>query len=418
MHPIEAKYRARTPKSAAVAARAERLLPGGDVRAASYHAPYSVVIDRGQGARLHDVDGNDYLDFINNYTVLVHGHAYPPVTEAIHRAVDKGTCWPAKAMDQLELAEMVVDRVASIEQVRFANSATEAVLQAVVAARAYTGRKRILCARYGFHGFALDAKNPTSKPDLLDTELADFNDAASFERVLEEQGSQIAAVVLEPILGAGGIVAGTPEFFARVHAAARKAGALLVLDEATVFRVATGGAQQLLGVDPDLTVLGKVVGGGTPAGAVGGKREIMRMFDPRSGKVFISGTFAGNPVTMAAGVAMLRDLTAERIARQEAQLAMLEDGLKKLAARHRLPFSTRRFRSLMNIYFSETPPPVNQLRQDVEMATAFQLACMANGIFMVVRLVLNCSTVMTDADIREALQRFDAALADVAGTVR
>lgn len=418
MNPIEAKYRARTPKSAALVERAERLLPGGDVRAASYHAPYSVAMDHGKGARIFDIDGNEYLDFINNYTVLVHGHAYPPIVEAMHRAVDKGTCWPAKAMDQLELAQMVVDRVPSIEQIRFANSGTEAVLQAIAAARAHTGRKRVLAARYGFHGFVLDAKSPVGTPDMLATELADFNDAASFERVLEAQGADIAAVLLEPVLGGGGIVAGTPEFFSRVHAAARKAGALFILDEATVFRLSTGGAQKLIGIDPDLTVMGKVVGGGTPAGAVGGKREFMRMFDPRVGKLSISGTFAGNPVTMAAGIAMLQHLTQERIDRLEQQLIVLEAGLKQSAARHRLPFSTRRYRSLMNVYFSDTPPPVNQLRQDVEMATAFQLACMANGIFMVVRLVLNCSTVMTDADIREALQRFDGALADVAAAAR
>ena len=407
-------YRERTPKSCDSAERAAKVMPGGETRAGTYHAPYSVTIDHGAGPHLYDIDGNEYFDLINNYTVLAHGHAYPPVVEAITEQVKKGTTWAARSENQIELAQLLIDRVPSIEQVRYCNSGTEGVLASIAVARHVTGRRRVCVARFSYHGYILESHSADDKPDWLDTCLGDYGDAESFERILEEQGDKIACVMLEPVLGAGGIVSAPKDFFDRVHAAARKAGALFIIDEATVFRTSTGGAQKVIGIDPDLTVLGKIVGGGTPAGAIGGKADFMKVLDPRRGEVLISGTFSGNPVTMAAGLAFLRDLTQERIDILTDRLARIEKSLHASARKHGLPFSTRRFHSLMNLYFSEEVPPVNQLRQDDRLATAFQLSCMNNGIFMVVRLVLNCSTVMTDADITEIESRFDAAMGDVA----
>lgn len=412
--PIVDRYRERTPKSADMFARAEKVLPGGETRAGTYHPPYSVTIDRGEGPHLYDIDGNEYFDLINNYTVLVHGHAFPPVVEAISRQVRKSTTWAAKSESQIELAEIIVDRVASVDQVRFCSSGTEGVLGAIGVARTVTGRRRVLAARFSYHGYILESHSRDDKPDWLDTCLGDYGDAESFERILAEQGDKIACVILEPVLGAGGIVTAPKEFFDRVHAAARKAGALFIIDEATVFRTAPGGAQQILGIDPDLTVLGKVIGGGTPAGAIGGKRDYMQVLDPRRGQLLISGTFSGNPLTMEAGIAFLTHLTQDKIDILTARLERIEQSLHASARKHGLPFSTRRFHSLMNLYFSDEVPPVNQLRTDDRLASAFQLACMNNGLFMVMRLVLNCSTVMTDADIAEIEQRFDAAMADVA----
>lgn len=412
--PIIERFRQRTPRSAAMAERAARVMPGGETRAATYHVPYSVTIERGAGPRLYDIDGNDYFDLINNYTVLVHGHAFPPVVEAITRAAQNGTTWAAKAESQVELAELIVDRVASVEEVRFCSSGTEGVLAAIAVARQVTGRTRVLAARYSYHGYILEAHTPDAQPDWLDSCLGDYGDAESFERILAEQGDRIAAVILEPVLGAGGIVSAPRDFFERVHAAARAAGALFIIDEATVFRTAPGGAQQIIGIDPDLTVLGKIIGGGTPAGAIGGKRDYMEVLNPARGELLISGTFSGNPLTMAAGIAFLTHLTPDRIDLLTARMERLEHFLHASARRHGLPFSTRRFHSLMNLYFSEEVPPVNQLRQDDRLATAFQLACMNNGMFMVMRLVLNCSTVMTEADMAEVESRFDAAMAEVA----
>jgi len=411
---ITARYRERTPRSEAMTRRAEKVLPGGETRSASFHPPYSITVDRGSGARLHDIDGNEYIDLINNYTVLVHGHAYPPVVEALVRQAEKGTTWVAKSESQVELAEIVVDRVASVDKVRFCNSGTEGVLAAIAVARTVTGKKRVVAARYSYHGYILESHTPDARPDWLDSCLGEFGDAESFEAILAEQGDEIACVILEPVLGAGGIVTAPAEFFARVQAAAKKANALMIIDEATVFRTSTGGAQKLIGIDPDLTVLGKIIGGGMPAGAIGGKDEFMKVLDPGRGELLISGTFSGNPMTMAAGIALMRNLTQEKIDLLTTRMERIEKSLHASARRHGLPFSTRRFHSLMNLYFQPRVPPVNQLREDDRLASAFQLACMNNGMFMVMRLVLNCSTVMTDADIAEIEQRFDAAMADVA----
>lgn len=409
---IETKYLSRTSRSRALTERAALVMPGGETRSGVYHAPYSLTIEHGKGARCWDVDGNDYLDLANNYTCLVHGHAFPPIVEAAKRAIEKGSTWTAKAIQQTELAELIVERVDAIDQVRFTNSGTEAVLAALAIARASTGRKKALFARYAYHGHLLETSSADGS--WLDCHLADFGNAESFEKVLAEHGSEIAAVMLEPILGLGGIVTAPTAFFERVQAAAKRAGALFILDEATVFRVAIGGAQKLLGIRPDLSVLGKYVGGGFPCGSIGGTREAMRVLDPRTGNCHLSGTFSGNPVSMAAGVEAVRHYTEAHTIRMTEQMALIEKTLIQSAERHHLPFSTRRFGGLMNVYFSERPPVVNQLRDDDRFATLFQLACLANGVFIVSRLVLNTSTAMTDADLKETLQRLEVAMADVA----
>jgi len=427
MNSIEAKYRARTPRSEALQRRAELVMPGGETRSGSFHAPYSVTMDHAAGCRSWDVDGNEYIDVVNNFTCLVHGHAYPPIIEAAQEAVRKGTTWTAKAVDQINLAELIVDRVKSIDMVRYANSGSEGVFAALAVARAYNQRTKLLVARYSYHGHFLETSVVSQFPagagqagisnGWVGTYVADFGDAAAFEQILAEHGDEIAAVMLEPYMAFAGMVSAPPEFFQRVHAAARKAGALFILDEATVFRLDIGGAQARLGIEPDVTVLGKIVAGGFPGGGIGGKREFMELLDPRGTRLHLSGTFTGNPVTMAAGLACMRHLTAEKIARQEQMMETIETRLHAMAAKHGLPFSTRRVGSMMQMYFSPTAPSASPLRQDEETATLFQLACMANGVFMVVRATMNVSTVMTDADVDEVCERFDRAVADVAGEI-
>jgi glutamate-1-semialdehyde 2,1-aminomutase len=421
MGPIEAKFRKRTPKSAELSDRASKVMPGGETRSAAYHPPYSVVVDHGVGSRVFDVDGNDYLDVSNNYTCLVHGHAYPPVIDAVGYAIQKGTTWAAKAIPQIELAELIVDRVASVDEVKYANSGAEAVQYALLLARGFNGRSKILVSSYSYHGHFVDpnaysgmtlADNKGS--NFVNTYIAEWNNAESFEAILEDHGHEIAAVLLEPWLGAGGMVAATPEFFTRVHAAARAAGALFILDEATVFRLSTGGAQALLGIDPDITVLGKIIGGGFPGGGIGGKREFMELGNPSTGTVHISGTFSGNPITTTAGYVTIRDLTAERIDKMTGQMETIEEAMRKSAARHGVPFSSRRIGSLMNVWFSEQLPAANHVRQDDTLATRFHLACMTNGIFGVPRTLMNVTTATSDDDVIEIVQRLDAALEDVA----
>jgi glutamate-1-semialdehyde 2,1-aminomutase len=208
---IEKKFRERTPKSAELTRRAAKVMPGGETRSAAYHSPYSVVVDHGEGCRVYDVDGNDYLDLSNNYTCLVHGHAYPPVVEAVGEAIKKGTTWAAKAIPQIELAELLVERVASVDEVRYANSGGEAVQNALLISRGYNGRSKILISNYSFHGHFLDIygyagreRNDAKPPTFVDTYVAEWDNAESFEAVLAEHGDEITAVLLEPWLGAGG----------------------------------------------------------------------------------------------------------------------------------------------------------------------------------------------------------------------
>jgi glutamate-1-semialdehyde 2,1-aminomutase len=414
---IEEKYRRLTPKSGELTERAKRVIPGGETRSAVYFPPYSLVVDRSSGARVWDVDDNEYLDLNNNYTCLVHGHAYPPVVEAAQRATSRGTTWVAKTLSQIELAELIVDRVASVDEVRFANSGSEGVHSALEIARGYNGRSKILISTFSFHGHLLVPGHLASEqapPDFVGTYIGTWGDAASFEKILAEHGDEIAIVLLEPWLGAGGMVGAPVEFFNRVQAAAQAAGVLFAFDEATVFRLSTGGAQALLGIAPDLTVLGKLIGGGFPCGGVGGRREIMELANPVTGTVHISGTFSGNPVAMAAGTVAVRELTADRIATTATHAERIEAALRKSAANLGVPFSCRRVGSMLNVWLSDALPAANHVREDVYLAGKFHLACLANGIFSAWRGLMNVSTVTTDNDVTEMINRLDAALTDVA----
>jgi glutamate-1-semialdehyde 2,1-aminomutase len=272
-------------------------------------------------------------------------------------------------------------------------------------------------ARWGFHGqheAFNDAYFRGAQGPSPDTYLADFGDAASFAAVLAEHGSDIAAVFLEPVMGAAGVVSAPRPFFLEVQSACERAGALLVFDEATVQRLSTGGCQARLDVCPDLTMLGKVIGGGFPVGGVGGRADVMSVVDARRPELNLSGTFAGNTVTMAAGIASVRELTAARIDIMAERLDVIAGAIREAAAAHGLPFSSRSAGSLLNVYFSETAPVANALRQDADMARAFHLAALTRGVFLAPRALLNTSSVLSEDDAHEAAERLQSAVADMA----
>jgi glutamate-1-semialdehyde 2,1-aminomutase len=412
---IEDSFRKLTPKSAEMAKRAERVMPGGDTRTTSYHRPYCLTISRGEGPFVWDIDGNRYIDLLGNYTSLVHGHAYPPIAEAIANAARQGTAWPARSEPQVELAEMLCERVRTVERVRFCNSGTEAGMLAVHVARRLTGRKYILMARYGYHGSYDDLELGLVGQDGERTLLADFGEVTSFEALLTERGSEIAAVFLEPVLGSAGVVAPPPAFLELVGEAAHRAGALFVIDEVITLRLATGGAQEIFEVRPDLTMMGKIIGGGLPVGALGGRAEIMAAFDPRDrGAIWHSGTFNGNPATCAAGLASLSELTPERIAKMEQQAIKLAEELKRAALQAELPFSVRQFGSLMNVFFMNEPPPATIARQDMRAMASFHLAALNHGLFIAPRGLIALSTVITDELLDEVCERAAKAMIDTA----
>lgn len=423
MDAIERRYVERTPASRAHHLRAEQVMPAGETRAAGFHRPYPLLVVSGSGPKVTDADGHVYWDLSGNYTSLVHGHAFPPVVQAATSAIAAGTAWPACNVGQMTLAEQLVERVESVESVRFTNSGTEAALLALNAARVVTGRRKVLMARFGYHGSheafevgAFDGLFHVPSPDV--TYVATYNDATEWEEILAEHGDEIAAVFIEPVMGAAGIVSATEDFMLRVATATHAAGALLVLDEVIAFRLHTGGRQASYrwpSVErPDLTLFGKLIGGGFPVGAVGGSAEVMSVLDPRNLRMFHSGTFNGNPVTMAAGSVAVEHLTQDLIDAMAARAHRLESHLVASAAAHEVPLSVRSAGSLLNVYFSESPPPATLLREDEEEMGAFHLAALSRGLYFASRGMLVLSTVMTDDDLDEIGERFDAVFEDLA----
>lgn len=411
---IVAEYLRRTILSAESHARAEKLLPGGNSRQASYWRPYPVMITRAQGLHIGDPDGNKYIDLINNFTAMVHGHAYPPISEAVLNQLPNGTAWAAGCPAQLDLAEVIISRVDSVEQVRFANSGTEAANLALMIARAVTGRHKILMARYGYHGSLMEFELGSFGNEGPMTHIATYNDLEDFSSILDQHGGEIAAVFLEAVQGPGGVYAAEPEFLTGVRRAAHDAGALFVLDEVLTFRFATGGCQANYDIDPDLTMFGKLIGGGFPVGAVGGSKDILKIFDPADLKAFHTGTFNGNPITMCAGAVSVRELTDDRIQTMARLVAELREGLEQSALKAGLPLSINAYGSVMNLFFSPSLPASAFARTDEEMMSRFHLAALNRGLFLPSRGMIALSTIMTDDVIREVLERADAAFLDVA----
>jgi len=312
---IEA-YRARTPRSAALFERATRVLPGGSTRTTVFAPPYPPYVASGAGIRVTDVDGNAYRDFLGNYTSLILGHAHPAVVAAVEAQVRRGSAFGAPSEVEVALAEVLVQRVDSIDRIRFTNTGTEATMFAIRAARAFTSRPlvaRFERAYHGTHDTAM-AGTPGVPAEIGDLVLTlPWEDLDTVERVMAGREDAIAAIVIEPVQGAGGVRAASAAMLAGLRMLCDRIGALLIFDEVISFRVAPGGAQSVAGVRPDLTTLGKIIGGGYPLAAFGGRADIMDRFDARQpGALTHGGTFNGNPVGAAAGLATLAELVPDR----------------------------------------------------------------------------------------------------------
>jgi glutamate-1-semialdehyde 2,1-aminomutase len=316
--------------------KARACLPGGDTRTVTFFKPYPLFMSRGEGHSIYDVDGNAYVDFLNNYTVLVHGHAHPAIVAAATEQIAKGASFAAPTEHQYLLAEVICDRVKSVEQVRFCNSGTEATMNAIRAARLFTGKSKVAKIEGAYHGThdlaevsispSLDHAGPAAQPKsvpqsrgipksiLEEVIVVPFNNKEATEKLIRQHKDEIACVITEPILAAAGLIPQQEGYLAFLRDLTRKLGILLVFDEVVTFRLGPGGAQGIYGLEPDLTAFGKIIGGGFPVGAFGGSQEIMKIFSPQErGSVSHSGTFNANPVTMAAGVACLKELTPEAI---------------------------------------------------------------------------------------------------------
>jgi glutamate-1-semialdehyde 2,1-aminomutase len=354
--------------------RALELMPGGvnsPARAFGGVGGEPIVMARGEGQYLFDVDGNRYLDYIGSWGPMILGHAHPAVREAVHAAIDRGTSFGAPTAAENVLAELIIDAVPSIEKVRLVNSGTEATMSAIRLARGYTGRDRIVKFAGCYHGHvdsllvaAGSAAATLGAPDspgvtrgtTQDTLILRYNDVEQLKATFAEQGGSIAGVILEPVVGNMGLVKPSDEFLAALRSLTAQHGALLIFDEVmTGFRLAYGGAQELFGMTPDLTTLGKIVGGGLPLAAYGGKREIMDQILP-AGKVFQAGTLSGNPIATAAGAATLKLLKSDPpYPRLEENSARLAQGLSEAAQAAGLPHQVQRVGSMLTLFFNDGP---------------------------------------------------------------
>ena len=358
-------------KSRQIFEKALTLIPGGvnsPARAFGGVGGAPVVIDRAEGPFLFDVDGNRYIDYVLSWGPMILGHADQRVVEALTLSAVKGTSYGAPTQAENDLAELVVKLVPSIEKVRLVNSGTEATMSAIRLARGYTGRDKIVKFIGCYHGHvdsllvaAGSAAATLSVPNspgvtpgtAADTILLEYNDVEAVRRTFAERGSEIAGVIVEPVAGNMGCVPGKPEFLQALREETKKAGALLIFDEVmSGFRVAKGGAQEVYGIDPDLTTLGKVIGGGLPVGAYGGKAEFMNAVIP-CGKVFQAGTLSGNPLATAAGIATLKALDADPdfYAKIERTTARLADGLSQAANDANVKVSVQRCGGMATLFF-------------------------------------------------------------------
>jgi glutamate-1-semialdehyde 2,1-aminomutase len=361
-------------RSHAIFQRAQQLMPGGvnsPARAFGGVGGEPIVFERGEGAYLFDVDGNRYIDYIGSWGPMILGHAHPAVVEALHAAVERGTSFGAPTEAENELAELIVAAVPAVEKVRLVNSGTEATMSAIRLARGFTGRDVIVKFAGNYHGHvdsllvaAGSSAATLAVPDSpgvtagtsRDTLVLRYNDVAGLDTAFREHGPRIAGVIAEPVVGNMGCVLPTRAFLDALRQLTRQHGALLILDEVmTGFRVAYAGAQSLLGVEPDLTTLGKIVGGGMPIGAYGGRAEIMDHVLP-AGKVFQAGTLSGNPIATAAGIATLKALRDDPpYARLEQLGARLAAGLAAAAASAGVPHSVARVGSMLTLFFNGEP---------------------------------------------------------------
>jgi glutamate-1-semialdehyde 2,1-aminomutase len=394
--------------------RARASLPGGNSRTTIYHDPYPLYVVSGAGCRVTDADGVERIDFINNYTSLVLGHCHPRVVEAVRSQAGALMSAAAPGELEVELAERIRERLPSVELIRFANSGTEATMLAIRAARAFTGRTTIATFAGGYHGSHDYAASIPADPEALpggagipeavadSIVTAPFNDADATRAAVEPRLDDLAAIIVEPVMGAGGVIPADPEFLSFLRELADDAGALLVFDEVISFRVGYGGAQGRYGVAPDLTTLGKIIGGGLPIGAFGGRADVMELFDPRSERrLSHGGTFNANPLSMAAGLATLAELGPETYDRLEILAAELRTKLLELFSEVGRPAAVNQIGSLFNIHFTAGPvrEHADVLAADTELLRELHLALLGHGILFTPRGMGCLSTPMTSAEV-------------------
>ncbi|MGS3957894.1 glutamate-1-semialdehyde 2,1-aminomutase [Staphylococcus pseudintermedius] len=412
--------------------KAEQLMPGGvnsPVRAFKSVDTPAIFMSRGEGSRIYDIDGNEYIDYVLSWGPLILGHRDSKVIEAIHDVVERGTSFGASTLEENRLAELVIERVPSIEKVRMVSSGTEATLDTLRLARGYTGKNKIIKFEGNYHGHSdsllIKAGSGVATLGLSDspgvpegtaknTITVPYNDLEAVKYAFEEFGDDIAAVIVEPVSGNMGVVPPINNFLQGLRDITKENDALLIFDEVmTGFRVGYNCAQGYFNVIPDLTCLGKVIGGGLPVGAFGGRKEIMDHIAP-SGDIYQAGTLSGNPLAMTSGYMTLSQLTPESYDYFNELGDMLEEGLTEIFAKHQVPLTVNRAGSMIGFFLNEGPvtnfKEANQ--SDLELFGQLYRELAEQGIFLPPSQFegMFLSTAHTKEDIEKTLHAFDVAL--------
>ncbi len=420
------RYTQANPKSAALHERAAKVMPGGDSRNSIWWPPFPVYVTSGRGQYVYDADGHEIVDMVCNMTTLIVGHRHPKVVKALREQLDNGgVSFPAPSPSVIKWAEILCERVPSLDKVRFVNSGTEGTLNAIRAARAFTGRQKIAKCEGAYHGThdivsfsvqpPLDQAGDALHPDTVagfegipasiteDVVVMPYNNIEACERIIRAHAGEIAAVIVEPVNGQSGMVPARPEFLKGLRDLTTELGIVLVFDEVICFRVARGGAQERYGVTPDMTCFGKVIGGGMPVGAFGGRDDIMALYDPSKGppRVQHAGTFNGNPMTAAAGIATLELLTPEAYRELDEKGDYVRKKLRTLFRELEAPMSVTGTASLFALQF--TPGPVTDYRSfaknDKKLGRTMFLGLINEGYLMSNRCAGNVSLVHEERDL-------------------
>jgi len=430
-------YPDNTSRSHALYEEAKNFLPGGNTRTTVFLKPYPIYADRGQGCRVWDVDGVERIDCINNFTAAIHGHAHPVLLREAIEQLRLGTAFGMPTQSEIDLARLLTERVTSVEQVRFSNSGTEAVMNALKAARAHTSRPVIAKCEGSYHGtydfaeVSMDSSAanwgngaPRSVPYskgtpqgvLDDVVVIPFNDVDGSAEILRARGRELAAILVDPMPNRAGLMPATPEYLAMLREVADEIGALLVFDEVISFRLGYGGTQGLWGVEADITCFGKIIGGGFPVGATGGRKEVMRVFDPSEGKPAVpqGGTFSANPMTMRCGLAALELLDAAAFEHLESLGERTRSGIDRAFRDAGIEGQTTGRGSLLKIHFTADPITSYRTAQPDAIASAklarLNVELLNRGVLMAGYGLMALSTPMTKDDIDEVLSIVAASL--------
>lgn len=415
--------------------KSSSLIPGGvnsPVRAFKSVGGNPLFIQKAKGAKIWDIDGNEYIDFVASWGPLILGHAPQAIVAAIQEAAELGTSYGAPTLIETQVAEIISQMIPSVEKVRMVNSGTEATMSALRLARGFTGRDKVVKFAGCFHGHAdsflikagsgaltlgLPDSPGVTKATAKDTLIAEYNDLNSVETLFQEHGEEIAAIIVEPVPGNMGVIIPQNGFLEGLRSITQKYGALLIFDEViSGFRVSTGGAQERLGVTPDLTTLGKIIGGGLPVGAYGGRKDIMDQLAPQ-GPVYQAGTLSGNPLAMSAGYVMLKTLQENPAiyAELERKAAKMESGLRANLDNNGIPGVINRIGSMMTMFFTESKQVHSfdeAMTANTERYASYFKQSLASGIYLSPSQ-FECTFISdahTDADIDRVLEASNEAM--------